>query len=689
MIGQLVFQRVLFLSALALSAMFFLARLAGAANDIRMEPLPDGVKHWHRIGEDEKKPYFYKLMEDVYHVFVTDADKLPFGKSVAFLVGVGDYEYLSPQLDFVQNDLAALREYLLMRGGFDSVYVAEGDFVDARLVENYMRNKFRRNLDNDDRLLFYYSGHGADDGGTTGYMQFSKAKAGIFDPIQMLAIKNTVEWSRILPAKHALFIFDCCVSGLAFSAKAGHNPYKIRQQMIATLSGSGSRAVITAGTADEEAIGLGDHSVFTKAFLDVLQQPENAQGFLSIDEVFAEMVPQIKYISSKNGRSMTPQRWPLETTKYRGTFLFLDTSKSGRGIPSYFMQEMGGEFIDKGGLNPPYAYGAIRLISYVEGSVLIDGVSRGVVRKGDGVDYDLLVGPHKIEIRGSDGVYGKSFVVEKGRTGRVVIRPAKDVQAKQSFTNDLGMTFVYIPPDTFMMGSPEDEPGRYSNEKQHKVTLTKGFYLQTTEVTQGQWKAVMGGNPSYFKNCGDDCPVEKVSWKDVQAFIEKLNQREGKTYRLPTEAEWEYAARAGTETALYTGPIEILGQNNAPALDLIAWYGGNSGVDYEDGYDSSGWGEKQYPHQRAGTHPVKQKKPNAWELYDMIGNVLEWCADWYGDYPDGPVTDPVGPSSGSFRVIRGGSWTDVARRCRSAYRHDWRPDGRGGYLGFRLARSYP
>jgi formylglycine-generating enzyme required for sulfatase activity len=257
----------------------------------------------------------------------------------------------------------------------------------------------------------------------------------------------------------------------------------------------------------------------------------------------------------------------------------------------------------------------------------------------------------------------------------------------ETFTNSLGMTFVYIEPGTFMMGSPSDEPGRYDNETQHQVTLTKGYYLQTTEVTQGQWKAVMGNNPSYFSNCGDDCPVENVSWDDAQDFIQKLNQNTSDTYRLPTEAEWEYAARAGSTTALYNGPIEILGYRNAPALDPIAWYGGNSCVSYSGSYDCSDWSQTQYNCSRCGTHPVAQKQANAWGLYDMSGNLWEWCNDWYGSYPTNSVTDPGGASSGSSRVLRGGSWDSYARGCRSAKRSYTSPGYRYSGIGLRLSRT--
>ncbi len=218
----------------------------------------------------------------------------------------------------------------------------------------------------------------------------------------------------------------------------------------------------------------------------------------------------------------------------------------------------------------------------------------------------------------------------------------------------------WIPSGRFTMGSPTSEPDRDSNEVQHEVVLTRGFFLAETECTQGQWEAVMGGNPSLFK--GSDRPVEQVSWGEAEEYCRKLTAKqraEGKLadgweWRLPTEADWEYAARAGTAGARYGD------------LDTIAWHRGSSG---------------------SQTHPVKQKKANAWGLYDMMGNVLEWCSDWYGGYPTGSVIDPTGPSSGSFRVLRGGCWGNGARSARSAGR-DWvDPGGRNKFLGFRPALS--
>jgi formylglycine-generating enzyme required for sulfatase activity len=233
------------------------------------------------------------------------------------------------------------------------------------------------------------------------------------------------------------------------------------------------------------------------------------------------------------------------------------------------------------------------------------------------------------------------------------------------YTNSLGMTFKVIPAGTFTMGSPSDELVRASDETQHQVTLSNAYYMQTTEVTQAQWEAVMGDNPSWFPGCSD-CPVENVSWNDVQEFIDKLNAMGEGTYRLPTEAEWEYACRADSTTAFANGEITEKYCGYDPNLDAMGWYCYNSGDE---------------------THPVAQKEPNAWGLYDMHGNVWEWCQDWHGSYPTGAVTDPTGPSSGTYRVLRGASWHDNAKSTRSANRHWSLPDERNGCHGFRVVRA--
>jgi formylglycine-generating enzyme required for sulfatase activity len=250
----------------------------------------------------------------------------------------------------------------------------------------------------------------------------------------------------------------------------------------------------------------------------------------------------------------------------------------------------------------------------------------------------------------------------------------------------------WIPPGTFMMGSPKGEPGRFEDEgPQHEVTISRGLWLGDTPCTQALWTAVMGANPSRFQD--PRRPVEQVNVGEVEAFLEKVEALiPGLGLRLPTEAEWEYACRAGTTEATYGGPIQILGENNAPVLDPIAWYGGNSGQEYElaDGYDSSKWPNKQYPHRKAGTHPVKLRQRNPWGLYDMLGNVLEWCMDgWESDaYAHGLPIDPYVPGhERPLRVVRGGSWDAHAQSVRAAFRFAGHREVRGGDVGFRVARG--
>jgi formylglycine-generating enzyme required for sulfatase activity len=268
--------------------------------------------------------------------------------------------------------------------------------------------------------------------------------------------------------------------------------------------------------------------------------------------------------------------------------------------------------------------------------------------------------------------------------------------------------WVLIKPGTFTMGAPVSESGRDADEEQHSVTVTRTYLMKATEVTQGEYEDLVGMNPSVILSCGADCPVENVSWFDAVEYVNELSRKEGlptcyeldgrkvrfhgldcRGYRLPTEAEWEYAARAGTDGAIYRGWFEILGANNAPALDALAWYGGNSGATYNGGVNCSKWPEPQRRSERCGPHPVGKKTANGWGLYDMLGNVWEWCHDWYAAYPDTAVRDPAGPSEGSVRVFRGGSWYDDARDVRAANRGRITASYRDRDLGFRPVRSVP
>ncbi|MBO4544775.1 MAG: SUMF1/EgtB/PvdO family nonheme iron enzyme, partial [Verrucomicrobia bacterium] len=250
--------------------------------------------------------------------------------------------------------------------------------------------------------------------------------------------------------------------------------------------------------------------------------------------------------------------------------------------------------------------------------------------------------------------------------------PVPGSNASIVLPDNVGLDLIWINPGTFTMGSPEDELGRFSDEAQHEVTLTKGYWLGKYEITQAQYKAIMKANPSSF--IGADLPVECVSWNDAKEFCKKLTEIEkaagrlptGYEYTLPTEAQWEYACRAGTTTALNSGK-NLSDKYECPEMDEVGWYYYNS--NYK-------------------TYLVGQKQPNAWGLYDMHGNVFEWCLDWYVEnYPTSSVTDPKGPSTGSYRVLRGGSWYDRAYYCRSASRRSRGPSSIDYFSGFRVALS--
>ena len=311
--------------------------------------------------------------------------------------------------------------------------------------------------------------------------------------------------------------------------------------------------------------------------------------------------------------------------------------------------------------------------------VYVDGKKLG---QSPRVFNGLLVGNHQVEVR-KDGYATdrKSVSISEGQTASITGTLASNAVASSS-SNTLGYSsgsssmasgsntisisvkdgisieMVKVEAGTFMMGAtPEMEKPNSDEKPLHQVTLINDYYMGKYKVTQALWEAVMGSNPSYFK--GDNLPVEKVSWNDCQEFISKLNSLTGRKFRLPTEAEWEYAARGGKKSRGY----QYSGNSN---ITDVAWYDGNSG---------------------SKTHPVGTKQANELGIYDMSGNVYEWCSDWYGSYSSSSQTNPTGADSGSSRVIRGGCWDGFARFCRLSYRGRIPPYICSYYLGLRLALS--
>ena len=258
--------------------------------------------------------------------------------------------------------------------------------------------------------------------------------------------------------------------------------------------------------------------------------------------------------------------------------------------------------------------------------------------------------PQPVSSMASSSTSGASSnMVGSSTSGSVITIPVKD---------DISIEMVKVEAGSFNMGATPEMQNPDEDEKPvHRVTLTNNYYIGKYEVTQALWKIVMGSNPSNSK--GDNLPVENVSWNNCQKFISKLNKLTGKSFCLPTEAEWEFAARGGKKSRGY----QYSGSNT---LGDVAWYEGNSG---------------------SKTHAVGTKQPNELGIYDMTGNVYEWCQDWYGSYSSSPQTNPIGAVSGSCRVYRGGCWVSSARNCRTSYRGRRTPDFRYGFLGLRLVLS--
>ena len=302
----------------------------------------------------------------------------------------------------------------------------------------------------------------------------------------------------------------------------------------------------------------------------------------------------------------------------------------------------------------------LNILPNADCTIYIDGKSRGDVLAGKVLRIPLAKGTYDIKATGADNnQFDQVYTVKTASTETLlkislqspatVKRPAVGKQNN----DDLNPQMIYVQGGSFVMGSNNDGDDA---KPLHRVTLSN-FYIGKYEVSQAQWIAVMGNNPSSFQDC-DNCPVEQVSWYDVQDFIQKLNQKTGKNYRLPTEAEWEYAARGGNKGNGYP-------YSGSSDINSVGWYSDNS---------------------NGKTEPVGEKQANELGIYDMTGNVWEWCSDWYSDsyYKKSPAVNPQGPPSGPGRLRRGGGRGDAARACRVAYRVLSAPGFRSSSIGFRL-----
>jgi len=669
------------------------------------------------------------------------------GANYAIIIGINTYRH-HPNLKTALNDAEAVASLLEKKYFFDNenIYlIKEADATKERIMQVF-RDLVAAKVKKGDNVFIYYAGHGwYDDILKQGYWVTTEATT---SPATFLENNTIYKFIGALDERgvqHVLLVSDSCFSG-AFTKEHRTIETAIDDRYFREKYTKPSRNVLTSGGIEPvEDVGKGGHSVFAYYFLKTLQ--DNPHPYLSAKQLGV----QVEELVTRNSIQTPLSRFIHGVGDEGGQFFFIasssgaiveDPSKEeavstlsveanvsgarvlvdGRQVgttPLTDREVSPGEHriqVEKEGYEPyqkRVRFEPGRAMSlYVDLSPSLPKKARLFVetephdarveitniaqRFYQGIE--LEPGRYQVEVNADDCEKKSLWVsldVGEDKNLNIVLKPLPAAKEGKTFTNSIGMKFVLIPAGTFTMGSPTDEQGREDDERQHRVTLSKPFYMQATEVTVGQWRSFIqktgfktdaetkGGawiwtgkkwekkagyywdNPGFSQS--EDNPVTCVSWNDVQEFIKWLDRKEGKTYKLPTEAEWEYACRAGSNAAFANGGIADLKCGHDPNLDDMGWYCGNSG-------------EK--------TRPVAQKKPNAWGLYDMHGNVWEWCKDWYGDYPDGSVTDPKGPSSGTFRVLRAGGWGNVARGCRSALRGRSNPDNLSGDIGFRLARDF-
>ncbi len=579
--------------------------------------------------------------------------------SYALLIGVSDYSAGWPDLESVTREIEHVQRVLRAQG-FRVTRVLDPD-ADA------LERAFKQFIDDhgysrDNRLLFFFSGHGHtwDDEGH-GYLVPADAprpqtEAG--DPGQeflrkALFMSDILAWSRQMTAKHALFLFDSCFSGAVFKERSlpGQPPH------ISRAIARPVRQFITAGSAGETVPA---RSVFAPAFVDALEYGEgdlNDDGYITGTELGLHLEATV----SKHARQSPQFGKHPEYRLARGDFVFVVAgSASTAASPEVSVTQA---LADRArGQVPPASDPA------ADGdSLRLTHAQRRAVQTAlnelgfDAGPADGVFGPRTREAladyQRSAGLPATGYLsdAQYQLVSAFFERPAAVLRARETWTEPVtGMELIWVPAGCFLMGSEE---GDADERPVHEVCL-QGFWLARTEITQGQWRRVMGENPAHFGS-GDDHPVESVSWDEAQAFIARLNEQGAGGLRLPSEAEWEYACRSGGRDQTYCGGED---------LDRLAWHAVNSG---------------------SGTHPVGGKQGNGLGLFDMSGNVWDWVADCYSDdYAGAPSDGSVWEAGDCYRrVLRGGSWSVAPRFLRAANRDRLNRNARYRNVGFRLARG--
>jgi formylglycine-generating enzyme required for sulfatase activity len=638
-----------------------------------LAPQGHGVCRYDRPAPQSQPSYWWQLLYELFQW--KPVSQPPFRRSVAFLAGVSQYANIRPQLDFVKNDLTEFRNFLLTDGGFDTVYEVRDGNVTPEVFTDFMRKYFSDQhglIGPEDRLLVYYSGHGGAQADSEPYLLFQRAMPGDYTR-DVLAVREIYGWARTTAAKHLLIILDSCFSGLvADSSKPG--PGDMAVALSNALAGEPSALLLTAGTGAEEAYAVRyskekNGSIFTHALIDALRSMSQSEGIVTIGEAFERAKVSVAAFDAVENRKMTPLRTPLVGRNGigKGNFIFINTKAQNPALPSGLSGR--GTLIAKA---PDAAVDQNLQLIQLEYEEVKNSDDLSVLR--------LFVGSYKGK------PYGQTLVgLIEARINRIehptppapvsqpVVLPPEPVAGKTMVNPKDGLTYVWIAPGSFLMGcSPGDTECDTDEKPARRVSIAKGFWIGQTPATVGAWKkyrsamslsALPGADDLGRKlneNAGDDrLPAVALTWDEAKSYCEWGGGR------LPTEPEWEYAARAGSTAARYGN------------LDDIAWYGDNSGTKRIDSLalwnaDSKGYLKKLFDNGN-GPKPVGLKRPNAWSLYDTLGNVWEWTADWYEE--------------GKTRSLRGGSWVSVPRDMRVSVRYGDRPGNRGGVVGVRCVRE--
>lgn len=558
-------------------------------------------------------------------------------QSHALLIGASNYNNGLKSLPGVDEDIQAVK-LTLENKGFLVKVVMDPDNIELTNAFNDFIAHYGQ--ERESRLIFYYAGHGYTRkifGNEIGYLLPVNCPSPVTDLTEFQ--KRAMPMGQIelfatqIQSKHALFLFDACFSGAMFNLSRdipGIISYKTTLPV---------RQFITSGSADET---VPDKSIFRQQFIAGLngEADLNKDHFITGTEL-GDFLQTTVVNYSRN--SLHPQFGKIRYPNLdKGDFVFVlnkDFTEDAPRTDPFIGEE-----------RILVRSGKLDLRSKISGALFVDGAFIKQVRANTAIVVNNLTeGAHTITINGDETVE-ETVTISPNQTTYLTM------EKKRKATFSAAIEMVFVEGGSYQMGRSNSGTDEWPV---HLVKL-KSFYVGKYEVTQKLWREIMGGNPSFFKDC-DLCPVENVSEKEIQVFLRELHSKTGKEYRLPTEAEWEYAARGGNQSLghIYSG-------SNYP--NKVAWYRNNAG---------------------SKTHPVGQKQSNELGIYDMSGNVWEWCSDWYDDnyYKKSPSSNPQGPSKGYGRVIRGGSWFRQVDESNLFNRDYCKPNLGGTAIGFRLAWS--